>query len=222
MVLRNEAGKLEPGYFGFNEAIARFSKFKEPGFDDGKGKDGERFYKEQASASLLAAANAEDAINADTRIAGAIAASRIWINLLSTFEAARLKEVLLGPNGAAFVRGAANFAAGAYDRGSDQMTRAINPHGRISWPLVTYLPFLWEPARHMFLKPTVTQDFSERVGLRFHHDYDPAPNAQTYEALLNLVMETGAAIAELKPKDNIDIQSFIWVVGEYREVDLPA
>ena len=74
-----------------------------------------------------------------------IAGSRIWTNMMATFESARLKEVLLGANGATFVQGAAAFVCGDYDRGADQMVRAINPHGRISWPLATYLPFLWEP-----------------------------------------------------------------------------
>lgn len=220
--LQNEAGKLEPAYFGFGEAIARFLRFKPHGFDDGTGRENERHYKQVASSALRAVSSADGAIAANAETARQIAGSRMWTNMMSTFESARLKEVLLGANGSNFVRGAAAFACGDYDRGADQMARAINPHGRTSWPLTTYLPFLWEPTLHMFLKPTVTQDFSERVGLRFHHDYDPAPNAHTYEALLKLVAETRAEIAMLQPKNNIDIQSFIWVVGEYREEDLPS
>ena len=42
-----------------------------------------------------------------------------------------------------------------------------------------------------------------------------------YESLLSLADHTAAAIAPLKPTDRIDVQSFIWVVGEYREPDLP-
>jgi hypothetical protein len=99
------------------------------------------------------------------------------------------------------------------------MTAAVQPHGRISWPIVTYLPFLWDYRKHMFLKPTVTMDFADRVGHDFHHCYSAEPNADTYCALLDLVGETRSAIAELKPRDNLDIQSFIWVVGEYREGD---
>ena len=79
-------------------------------------------------------------------------------------------------------------------------------------------PLVIEP-RHMFLKPTVTADFADRVGHDFHHRYTAEPNADTYLALLDLVEKTRAAIAELKPRDNIDIRSFIWVVGEYREGD---
>lgn len=102
------------------------------------------------------------------------------------------------------------------------MASAVHQHGRVSWPILTYLPFLWDYQQQMFLKPTVTTDFASRVGHNFYHCYDAAPNPETYLALLDLVAETRTAIATLKPRDNIDIQSFIWVVGEYREADKPA
>ena len=37
---------------------------------------------------------------------------------------------------------------------------------------MTYLPFLWYPEEHIFLKPTTTKDFAQRVGHRFAYDYD--------------------------------------------------
>ena len=73
----------------------------------------------------------------------------------------------------------------------------------------------------MFLKPTVTTDFADRVGHDFRHRYEAEPNEETYEALLDLVAATRTAITSLKPCDNMDIQSFIWVVGEYREENKP-
>jgi hypothetical protein len=73
----------------------------------------------------------------------------------------------------------------------------------------------------MFLKPTVTADFADRVGHDFHHRYEAEPNEDTYLALLDLVTATRMAITSLEPRDNLDIQSFIWVVGEYREEDKP-
>ena len=99
------------------------------------------------------------------------------------------------------------------------MAAAVAPHGRVSWPILTYLPFLWNHRAHMFLKPTVTVDFADRVGHEFAHRYAPEPNADTYLALLDLVAATRKAIVELNPRDNLDVQSFIWVVGEYRDGD---
>lgn len=216
--LRNEAGRLHPDYVGFDGALQRFARFKPGGFADAAN---ERDYKETAASRLRALLTISAAAQADAGAAQAVAGGKVMTNLLSPFESARLRDTLLGQNGSRFLRGAAAFAMGEYAPGIDAMTAAVQPHGRISWPLITYLPFLWEPDRHMFLKPTVTCDFSARVGLRFHHAYEAEPNPATYLALLELVAETRAAIASLAPQDNIDVQSFIWVVGEYGPDDLP-
>jgi hypothetical protein len=37
----------------------------------------------------------------------------------------------------------------------------------------TYLPFLWRPEAHMFLKPEITTEFAARVGHRLADDYEP-------------------------------------------------
>ena len=68
----------------------------------------------------------------------------------------------------------------------------------------------------MFLKPAVTKDFATRVGHRFAEDYDPRLHLPVYESLLDLAEKTTAQLADLKPRDFIDIQSFIWVAGGYR------
>lgn len=95
------------------------------------------------------------------------------------------------------------------------MEQALKPHGIAKWTAVTYLPFLWKPAAHMFLKPEVTKNFASRVGHRFAHDYIPQLKPDVYGSLLDLAAETEKEIAALEPRDRIDIQSFIWVVGEY-------
>ena len=55
------------------------------------------------------------------------------------------------------------------------MERALKHHESAKWTVVTYLPFLWRPETHMFLKPEVTKDFAARVGHRFASDYEPVP-----------------------------------------------
>ena len=74
----------------------------------------------------------------------------------------------------------------------------------------------------MFLKPTVTRDFAQRVGHDFQFAYDSAIEGSVYASLLNLAKTTKQAIAALKPRDNIDVQSFIWVVGAYTDGDKPS
>ena len=89
--------------------------------------------------------------------------------------------------------------------------------------MVTYLAYLWRPEHHMFLKPEVTKEFAARVGHRFAQDYQPSLKPEIYESLLELADETTGELSSLKPRDRIDVQSFIWVVGDYREGrELPA
>jgi len=101
------------------------------------------------------------------------------------------------------------------------MHAAAKPYGTVSWAMVTYFPYLWKPTEHMFLKPTVTRDFAERIGHPFQYQYDAELNPAVYKSLLALTDDARAGLADLKPVDNIDVQSFIWVVGGYTDADLP-
>ena len=80
-------------------------------------------------------------------------------------ESTRLREVL-AQHGGAFLRAAAKFAGGSYATGIAGMRNAIGSYGALTWPITTYLPFLWAPERHLFLKPTVTRDFAYRASVR--------------------------------------------------------
>ena len=216
--LRNQAGKLHPDYFGIEGAKARFCSFFPEGFDDAEYHERERDYKDKARAALLAAAPLEQALDATPETAVACRKG-LATNLLSRFESARLSEILGSSEGPAFVQAAANFALDPSQQGLDAMEKAILPHGRASWPLVTYLPYLWAPETQMFLKPEATQDFAVRVGHHFARAYESALNFEVYSALLDLAEWTEKEINDLKPRDRIDVQSFIWVVGAYTDED---
>jgi hypothetical protein len=43
--------------------------------------------------------------------------------------------------------------------------------------------------------------------------YRSRPNAETYSQLLALVKSVRRDLADLKPRDMIDLQSFLWVQG---------
>ena len=219
--LRNEAGKLHPNYHGMDEAIARFKRFFSDGFGGERFIKQERAYKAKRVRRLAEALPLEDANKASSEGALAIRPA-FHTNLLSRFEAARAHALLGGPTGADFVRSAARFAGGNLAVGLAGMTAAIQPHGRPSWPLLTYLPHLWRPDEHMFLKPEVTVDFARRIGHRFQFDYSSDLSASVYESLMDLVRQTRTALAPLEPAGGLDIQSFIWVVGGYTDADLPV
>lgn len=214
--LRNEAGRLHPDYFGFDGATRRFLSFFPEGFFDPAYVKMERDYKLVSQAKLTTALPLDDALAATPEQAAEVRRA-FYTNLLSQFELARMHAILVGDTGSLFVRGAARFATAEYEAGLMAMASATKPHGRLSWPMATYLPNLWRPEQHMFLKPEKTKDFAVRVGHPFASDYTAALDVPVYESLLDLVAATEREISALQPRDRIDVQSFIWVVGDYGE-----
>jgi hypothetical protein len=218
--LRNKAGTLHPAYIGMAGAIERFISFFPNGFRDIAFDVDERRYKVENRRKLLAALPLQRAATASADDARSVRPV-FGTNILSRFELARSHPVLGSAQGPAYVRAAARFASGDLAGGLAGMVAAIAPHGRHSWPMLTYLPQLWCSDEHMFLKPQATLDFAQRVGHRFQFDYSADPLPHVYESLIDLVETTEAALERLGPEGRIDVQSFIWVVGSYTENDLP-
>lgn len=212
--LHDEAAKNDPSFFGYEGARGRFLRIFRDGFKSAAYPEYERDYKLAAKKKLDEGLPLDSALNGSNLGEAALMVFRAT-NLLSPFEKSRLQEALRGPHADAFVRGAARFAQGEVRDGLAAMEKSLKPHDVAKWTVVTYLPFLWSPNQHMFLKPTVTQNFASRVGHRFANDYVPQLDEAVYESLLDLAGQTEREIAALGPQDWIDVQSFIWVVGEY-------
>jgi len=219
--LRNEAGKLEPNYVGMDGAIARFLEFMPGGLRGERSVSEERQYKLDASRELNSVLPLEAALQPTTSDAEAVRKARVWLNILSPYESMHLKQVLENPEGPTFLRGAARFASGDYAAGAQAMETALKKYGRQSWPKATYFGYLWQPAMNMFCKPTVTQDFAQRIGHAFQYVYDPEISEQVYISLMDLAEHTLSATRSLGAEDYIDVQSFIYVVGGYTEQDRP-
>lgn len=212
--LHAAVSRSSPSFFGFDGARARFLRIFRDGFSSPAYRAQERDYKMLARTKLTTEASLEKALEGSglgERILSVFRAT----NLLSPFESIRIQEMLRGPNADAFIRGAAQFAMGDTRYGLLEMERALKPHDIAKWTAVTYLPFLWRPETHMFLKPMITKDYAERVGHRFANDYSPRLDGAVYSSLLDLANATESEISDLEPADRIDIQSFIWVVGHY-------
>ena len=121
--------------------------------------------------------------------------------------------------------GAAIFAKGLYDyvygEGSlrerfENFSAALAKLPRkqtrvLTWPLQTVFGFIANPAEHIFLKPRVTQAAAEFYDYEF--DYQSKPNWQTYQSLINFARKIRRDVKDLGPRDYMDIQSFIWVLG---------
>jgi hypothetical protein len=140
-------------------------------------------------------------------------------NLLFSFEKMALRDALRSPEGAR------EFATGLYDflHGSgsaakrfEQWVGVVGALPRkqtrvLTWPVVTIFGFLALPREHVFLKPKVTRLAAERYGFDF--DYRSRPNWKTYASLLKFARTVKVDQRDLRPRDQIDAQSFIWVLG---------
>jgi hypothetical protein len=220
--LRNEAGKLEPNYVGMDGAIARFLEFMPGGLRGERSVSEEREYKLAASRELNSVLPLEKALEATELEAEAVRKARVWLNILSPYESMHMKQVLENPEGPAFLRAAAKFASGDLSTGIPGMENALKKYGRQSWPKATYFGYLWRPSQNMFCKPTVTQDFAQRIGHEFQYVYNPEISQRVYASLTDLAEHTLTAIRPLDAEDYIDVQSFIYVVGGYTEQDRPT
>lgn len=212
--LRQEVGRSAASYFGYDEARRLFLSFFPDGLHSPAFEQEERDYKLLAKARLDAAAPLEAAATEPGYAEAALAAIRAT-NLIYPVEKARAQEMLRGPHGDSFVRAAARFALGETKALAD-MERVMRTYDNARWTVATYLPFLWRPEAHMFLKPQVTCDYAERVGHPFAHHYQSGLDLAVYDSLLDLTARTRALLDDLSPRDNIDIQSFIWVIGDYQ------
>jgi len=214
--LHNDAGKSDPKYFGFGGARKRFLTFFPNGFHSDGYASQERTYKLAAKAKLDDTAPLKKAVDG-TGFGEAVLAVFRATNMLSPFEKTRLQEVLRGPHADDFVQAAARFALDASKSHLIAMEQALKPHDNAKWTVATYLPYLWRPDAHMFLKPEATKDFATRVGHRFASEYEARLHLPVYDSLLNLAGKSEIELADMRPRDRIDIQSFIWVVGDYEE-----
>lgn len=214
--LHDEAGKTDPKYFGFDGARSRFLKFFPNGFHSDGFCSQERDYKIAAKAKLDQEAPLDEALNG-TGFGEAVLSVYRATNMLSPFEKTRLQSVFRGENSDAVVQALAKFTTNNHAASLSKLAELLKPFESAKWTVVTYLPFLWKPETHMFLKPEVTKDFATRVGHPLAATYEAALSHDVYASLLDLTKNAEQKLENLNPRDRIDIQSFIWVVGDYQE-----
>ena len=150
---------------------------------------------------------------------------RSLYSMIFSFEKMALRDAVKSRDGAqAFAEGLYQFLHGsaAIERRFDRWVGVVAGLPRkqtrvLTWPLVTVWGFVAQPGVHMFLKPKVTRAAAQAYGFDFQYQSRPAWN--TYAGLLDFAARVRRDLRDLKPRDQIDIQSFIWVQGsdEYDE-----
>jgi hypothetical protein len=140
-------------------------------------------------------------------------------NLLFSFEKMALRDAVKSQAGArSFAEGLYDFVYGAgetrmkFERWGEVVGTLPRKQTRVlTWPVVTVFGFIAQPGTHIFLKPNVTRTAAREYGFDFH--YQSRPSWETYVSLLEFGELVRRDLRDLKPRDMIDIQSFIWVQG---------
>ncbi len=140
-------------------------------------------------------------------------------SMIFSFEKMALRDATKVPSGAKA------FAAGLYDflYGSRSLESRFTDWVEVvaglprkqtrvlTWPVVSVFGFIAQPETHIFLKPLVTRAAARACGFDFQ--YASRPNWNTYASLLEFGARVWREQRKLKPRDMIDVQSFIWVQG---------
>jgi hypothetical protein len=202
----------------------KFLKFFPDGFRDETYLDWERGYKWEAHQRWRAQLSRDEhASLIRARQYGEVAARAVRIesrtNLLFSFEKMALRDAVRDADGARL------FAAGLFEwlygeapleRRFEEWTHVIGALPRrqtrvLTWPIVTVFGFIAEPSTHIVLKPNVTREAARRYGFEFV--YTSRPTWAAYRSLLDFALLIGRDNRDLKPRDMIDLQGFVWVQG---------
>lgn len=209
---------------------AKFLRFFPDGFRDEKYLHWERDYKwrahqqwnetlnEREFVRLLQTRNYLEIANRAMRIEGRT-------NLLFSFEKMALRDAVKTAAGAQrFAEGLREFLCSSLPMGEkfelwrDNVAGLPRKQTRVlTWPVLTVFGMIARPREHIFLKPNVTRVAAEKYGFAF--DYRSAPSAHTYLSLLKFAATVRKDLSDLRPRDMIDVQSFIWVQGSDEYVE---
>ena len=202
----------------------KFLRFFPQGFRDEKYLSWERDYKYHAHAQWEAELG-RDTFAASLRegrhVEAATRAVRIEsrTNLLFSFEKMALRDAVKSAPGAkAFSTALYDFlySEGQPERKFNNWCEAVANLPRrqtrvLTWPLLTVFGFIAQPKQHIFLKPNVTRIAADAYGFPFR--YESHPNYATYDSLLAFARTIRRDLRDLRPRDMIDLQSFMWVQG---------
>lgn len=99
-----------------------------------------------------------------------------------------------------------------YQRRFRRFASVLDKTGAAKWTVATYFPFLLYPDQHQFIKPKNTQNAARICA--FDILYTPKVRWQTYKRMLRFSDYLKSELATLEPRDNIDVQSFMWAIAQ--------
>ena len=146
--------------------------------------------------------------------------------LLFSFEKMALRDAVVRSE-----IGARAFADGLYDwlhgpgREADRFERWVGvvqslPRRQTrvaTWPVVTVFGAIARPRVHLFVKPMTMRRAADAYA--FDLRYAPRPSWSTYSSVLDLAATVREDLRDLGPRDQIDVQSFLWILGSDEYAD---
>ena len=202
----------------------KFLRFFPDGFHDETYLDWERDYKVAAHERFCEELDAPELRRLIVEGRHAEAASRAVrvegrTHLLFSFEKMALRDAVRSPDGArAFAEGLLDYLYGResladrFDRWCGVLAQLPRTSSRVlTWPVATVFGFLAEPDEHFYFKPNVTRRAARAYGVEL--PYSSCPSAEIYESVLSFAETVRRDLRDLRPRDMIDIQSFLWVQG---------
>jgi hypothetical protein len=202
----------------------RFLRFFPGGFRDETYIDWERSYKWEAHKRWQESLSPEThrrllAAGEYLEIASIAVRIESRTNLLFSFEKMALRDAVKTRRGARiFAEGLYEYLYGEGDAETqfeawcEEVSKLPRVKTRVlTWPMLTVFGFIGRPDEHIFLKPNVTRIAAQRYEFPFH--YKSKPKWKTYESLLDFAKTVKRDNIDLRPRDMIDLQGFIWVAG---------
>jgi hypothetical protein len=209
---------------------AKFLRFFPDGFYDDKYLAWERDYKWNAHLQWQETLNEREYVRLLQRREYAEIVNRAIriesrTNLLFSFEKMALRDAVKSQHGAQrFAEGLREFLSSSLPMHQkfSMWCKTVGELPRkqtrvLTWPVLTVFGMIARPRDYIFLKPNVTKRAAEKYG--FDLVYESKPSCATYSSMLQFAAMIRKDLRDLRPRDMIDIQSFIWVQGsdEYAE-----
>lgn len=216
--VKSELLKRSGDFVGIDEAMKLFLRAYPDGFADAYFDFDERRYKmaaRQKTLELLGRDRLDKLIADGAYVEIANVAKRTFTNLIFPNEAMKFGDFVKSTSAPhrRFSEALRETLWGDdFDAGFDEIVRVLKPHGAAKWTILTYWPFLAHPEEHMFLKPEVAAECAWRLGEDF--GYESEPSAAVYRRYLSFAENVRLGIAELAPRDFIDVQTFMYAVGK--------
>ena len=193
-----------------------FLKAFPTGFESPRYIEEERTYKDRTAIAVCMKLGSEAMLHAIERREFA----RICADALSTInnlvfknERISLGEALKRPEiQAPFATALHNMLYADFRKGFVELSNVLRPHNAAKWTILTYWMFFRYPDDHIFIKPTIYRNCTQALGVRSL--YESEPNLLTYDAALHFARHLKANLTELRPRDHIDVQSFMFIVGD--------